>query len=287
MALKDFADKVPGAFRLMQSVEQNTVSHAYIFESSRAVDKKGLAENFAKAILCQESSADSCDDCPVCRKIDHGNYEDLFYVGGEGANIKDEEVEQMQAVLKKKPVAGEHNIVIIEQADSMTPRAQNRLLKTLEEPFPGTVIILLCENIEALVSTILSRCIIYRLTAAGVAASRSYCSQAEIIGAMMLDGERFYKISAKLGDLVKDRDAAIEFLGALEEWFRDLLVAPFDKTADLVTVPEELDNLREKSRLYRRERIYKGILNAEAAKRELKSNMNVSYTLKSMILQMY
>ena len=58
---------------------------------------------------------------------------------------------------------GDRNIAVIKDADTLTVRAQNRLLKTLEEPFEGTVIMLLSENRENLLDTIKSRCIMYRL----------------------------------------------------------------------------------------------------------------------------
>ena len=76
------------------------------------------------------------------------NHEDIFYVRKDGNSIKDENMSALQERLKNKPL-GERNIAIVEDADTMTLRAQNRILKTLEEPPSGTVIILLSENTES------------------------------------------------------------------------------------------------------------------------------------------
>lgn len=284
--LKDVNVNTHVTARLIEAVKAKTISHAYVFEGDSKIDKKGLAENFVKAILCEQQNGEPCENCTACRKLNHGNYEDLYYLHGEGNSIKDEEVEEIQARLKKKPCAGERNIVIISRADLMTVRAQNRLLKTLEEPFPGTVIILLSENIESLVQTILSRCVVYRLTSGNCQAQSDCYVGAARIGGMMLAGERFYKISAEIEKFAGDRVSAVQFLEALELWLRNLMIAPYDKKNELIAEDYSDDDLLQRSRLYRRERIYQGIEAAEEAKKDINRNMNVSYTLKSLILQM-
>ena len=75
---------------------------------------------------------------------------------------QDEQISKVQSDIKKKPMEERH-MVVIQDADTMTLRAQNRLLKTLEEPFEGTVMILLSENRENLLETIKSRCVLYRI----------------------------------------------------------------------------------------------------------------------------
>lgn len=286
MGLKDMKGNHLVISRLLQAVENQAISHAYIFEGDDDIYKALLAENFLKAILCKSHSADACEQCTVCKKIQHGNYEDLYYVGGESGSIKDEEIEEMQIRLKKKPVAGQRNTVIIRRAESMTLRAQNRLLKTLEEPFPGTVIILLCQNIEALAATILSRCIVYRLKDDSAVFRSDYYEKADKIGTMLLAGERFFRIAAEMNAFTDDRQVAVMFLEALEIWFRDLLIAPFDKQGCMLTNPQDEIELKQKSRLYRRDRVYQGLSAAEESKQDLNRNMNVSYTLKSLILQL-
>ena len=134
--------------RISLSIRENAVSHAYIIEGDALTDKMGFAIDFLKAVSCNELPGTGCDECLTCRKIEHRNYEDLYIVEAEfnasktAKSIRDDAIEELQDNLARKAVE-ERCFAIIESADSMTHRAQNRLLKTLEEPNPGTVIILL------------------------------------------------------------------------------------------------------------------------------------------------
>ncbi|MEL7657233.1 MAG: DNA polymerase III subunit delta', partial [Bacillota bacterium] len=132
MSLTDIRGNKNVVERMTRAIANGSISHAYLIEGDRTIDKLGLAENFVKAILCTEEEADSCDCCPTCNKISHGNHEDVIYLCAEGNSIKDEAVEELQSRIKKKPYVGDRNIVILQDADTMTLRAQNRVLKTLE-----------------------------------------------------------------------------------------------------------------------------------------------------------
>ncbi|MGN1144596.1 MAG: hypothetical protein ACI4SU_08505, partial [Anaerovoracaceae bacterium] len=149
--------------RITGSILAGNVFHAYIIEGDTCVDKLAFAKDMVKAILCTERPGVGCGSCISCRKIDHGNYEDLYFIESDGLSVKDEPVFALQEKLKRKPTAGDRNLAIIKDADTMTTRAQNRLLKTLEEPPEGTVIFLLSENKDNLLETIRSRCVTYRL----------------------------------------------------------------------------------------------------------------------------
>ena len=131
--------------RISSSIISVRVFHAYIIEGDALADKVGFAKEFCKAIICKEKPGLGCDNCLDCRKMDHDNFEDLYFIESDGMSVKDEQISNLQANLKKKPI-GSRNMAIIKDADTMTVRAQNRLLKTLEEPFAGTVIILLSEK---------------------------------------------------------------------------------------------------------------------------------------------
>ena len=148
--------------RLENAVRDNRISHAYIFEGDSCIDKKSFAESFAKGILCSDGRGDNCGRCSICSKIDHGNHEDLIYVGDGEGTIKDAQIIAMQERLRTKPF-GDRNIVIMNGSDTMTQRAQNRLLKTLEEPQGDAVIMLLSENMENLIQTVQSRCVKYKI----------------------------------------------------------------------------------------------------------------------------
>ncbi len=285
MSLKNIKGNENIAARMMRSIQNQSVSHAYLLEGDRTVDKLGLAESFVKAILCKEGTGDCCDCCPSCRKISHGNHEDVIYLCADGSSIKDEAIEELQSRIKKKPYVGDRNIVILQDADTMTPRAQNRLLKTLEEPAPGTVMLLLSENMENLAQTILSRCVIYKLNVFEAPQYKNVMEGAIIIADMLLNGRPFYEISGKLPEYTSNKEAAYEFLDALETWYRDLIVNGYDPQGRVVYRKDRTEEIRSRSRLYTGNAISKAVKALEEARNDLNRNLNINYTLKNMILK--
>lgn len=153
--------------RIIQNVLQNNcVSHAYLFYGQESIGKKFTAVEFAKALNCQTSGPrDSCDDCTSCRKIDQRIHPDFFLLEpgkssptGREAFIKVEEVRELQKKLSYLPYEGKIKVAIIDGAEAMNPQAANTFLKTLEEPPSATVLILITPNPHRLLSTIVSRC---------------------------------------------------------------------------------------------------------------------------------
>ena len=286
MSLRDIRGNKNVVERMTRAIINRSISHAYLLEGDRSIDKLELAENFVKAILCGENAADSCECCPSCNKINHGNHEDVIYLCAEGNSIKDEAVEELQSRIKKKPYVGDRNIVILQNADTMTLRAQNRLLKTLEEPAPGTVLILLSENMENLVQTILSRCVIYRLNHYETMEYKNVLEGAIIIADMLLDGKAFYEISGQLSEYTASKETAFEFLDALESWYRDLAIFEYDSEQQMLFHIERFEDIRKRSRLYPKNIIDKAVASIEEAKNDLNRNLNINYTIKNMILKM-
>ena len=151
MTLSAYGKYGSAASKLGDAVRSGIVSHAYIIEGDNNIDKMGFARAFCQALTCREMPGEGCGRCVNCRKIADGNHEDLYVVEPDdqtaaktGTNsIKDAAVEELQVRLKEKPTAGEHNMAVISDGDTMTTRAQTRFLKTLEEPPDGTVIMIL------------------------------------------------------------------------------------------------------------------------------------------------
>lgn len=253
--------------RLAASIRQGTVSHAYLFEGEAALDKKAFAKAFAKAILCQKSPGTGCDTCLSCRKIEHDNHEDLIYVESDGRSIKDEAVEQLQAKLRVKPY-GARNIAIISDADSLTLRAQNRLLKTLEEPAGAAILILLSENMENLTQTILSRCVKFRLNYFGRESYEGMLGKAEEVADLLLAGEPFYKRKEAIAGIIKDAGKTNAFLDALEKVYRDRLIEP-----------------KEKGKLYKKSQIYENVALIEETRRQIQRGVAKGYALKDLMIK--
>ena len=173
---------------------------------------------------------------------------------------------QLQENLQKKP-AGQRNMAIICNADTMTKRAQNRILKTLEEPTPGTVIILLSENRENLLDTIKSRCIFYRLNGEENTDSEALEDANRMVDALM-EGENFFEIKNLLSKEVKSREDAFHMLDGLERIYRNLLL--------------ERD---PRGKLFKKEEIFRAVDLIEEARRDLIANVNYNYALKNLMLK--
>lgn len=222
MGLRAYGKYGSAGDKLSQAIRTGRISHAYIIEGDHNVDKLGFAMEFVKALLCPEDPGEGCGLCSTCRRVENGNYEDLYLVQPDRddkkatLSIKDADIEELQANLKMKPTGGDRNIAIIDGCDGMTPRAQNRFLKTLEEPAPGTVILLLSENMENLLPTIRSRCVHYRLNTPADAGELPMLQLAEDLLDMVWRNEFFYDMKERLDQEITDRKSAYAFLDAME-----------------------------------------------------------------------
>ncbi len=149
---------------LKGSVKNNRINHAYIFDGIRGIGKRSLAGAFAKALNCREGGTDACGKCISCKTFEEGNNPDIIYVTHEKKDITVSDVrEQIIKNISLKPYSNRYKIFIIPDADKMNTLAQNAFLKTLEEPPEYGIFLLLCENSNKLLVTILSRCILFRL----------------------------------------------------------------------------------------------------------------------------
>ena len=233
--------------KLFDAIRNGRLSHAYIIEGDALSGKYETAKRAAKAVLCEEAPGEGCGRCVICQKVEHENYEEL------------------QENLRHKPSAGDRNIAIIEDADTMTVRAQNRFLKTLEEPNPGTVIFLLSENRDNLLPTIRSRCVTYRMPAV-YDEDNPYVELAADLLAKAENGGYFCDIKDALDKKIKDRKSAMAFLDAAEL----LLMRYFTG--------------REKS-MWSPEHIREVVGFVEEARRDLNFNVNYKYALRNMLLK--
>ncbi len=123
-----------------------------------------MASIFAKALLCEQGNAQPCGVCKSCTTFDAGTHPDVIFVKAEKKSLGVDEVrEKIIEDIGIKPYRYAHKVYIIEQADLMTPQAQNALLKTLEEPPEYAHILLLAEKQDAFLQTILSRVVVLQL----------------------------------------------------------------------------------------------------------------------------
>lgn len=144
---------------LTNSIKKNRVAHAYLFEGGRGTGKKDTALLLAKSMFCRrKQDADPCGECSDCRRIDSGNHPDVHLISPEGLSIKISQIRELQKEFAYTGMESSKKMYVIEHADRMTNQAANSLLKFLEEPGKSTVAILLTEQVQQMLPTILSRC---------------------------------------------------------------------------------------------------------------------------------
>lgn len=141
------------------------VAHAFVFAGPDGIGKKLVAAAFARALNCQVSPDDSCGACADCSMMDssvHPNLIEVCPVDKDGEKdpeglIRISQIREVQNALRFRVDSG-MKVVIVDGADRLVPQAANAFLKTLEEPPPGSVIILVTSKPSELLPTILSRC---------------------------------------------------------------------------------------------------------------------------------
>lgn len=145
---------------LKSAIRKNRVAHAYLFHGMEGIGKRTVAMAFAKAVLCAgpEEDGGACGHCPSCLKVDHGNHPDVITVEPDGAFIKLQAVRDMMNAMAFRPLEGDKRFFIVVDADRLNATAANALLKTLEEPSPSNVLVLVTARPHQLPATILSRC---------------------------------------------------------------------------------------------------------------------------------
>lgn len=150
--------------RLQQARRQQRLPHALLFAGPAGVGKGDLAQAFAQALLCgsPDEQGEACGRCRHCHLLQSGTHPDLQWVEPEedskSGEIKIDRIRSLTEGANLTVQSGGHKVVIIRPADRMNSAAANSLLKTLEEPTPGTVLMLLTDRPSRLLPTTRSRC---------------------------------------------------------------------------------------------------------------------------------
>lgn len=141
-------------------LQNNKVSHSYLFIGNKGIGKSMFAKEFAKAILCDnQDETEPCLTCKSCLEFNNDNHPDFYYIGLEENSIKIEEIRKMQSKVQELPIVSKKKVYIIDDSEYMTKEAQNCLLKTIEEPPEFVTVIMITSNENKILNTIQSRCI--------------------------------------------------------------------------------------------------------------------------------
>lgn len=153
---------------LRQILKNKRLPQVLLFYGPSGVGKRTIVLELAKVLNCSTTSAsgglnhssleDACDTCLSCQKIDKGIHPDVRIVFPEKDTLGIEQIRELNRGTQWKPFEGKWKVYILEKAEKLTQEAANSFLKTLEEPPPNVLLILLSENKDVLLPTIVSRC---------------------------------------------------------------------------------------------------------------------------------
>lgn len=307
---------------MKSAVRHSMVSHAYIIGGADGCGKGLIAAAFAKTLLCEGGGDTACGKCTSCRTFDGGNNPDVTYIypTKTKALSVDDVREQITSDVNIKPYSHRYKIYIIPKADTMTVPAQNALLKTLEEPPEYAVFLLLAENTDAFLPTILSRCVTFGikplsndtvkkyLVSKGIAnesdaAMFAEYSQGSIGNAVkFVKSEEFNalreKMSAVLRDMGRlsyfDLTEAAKELEAFKDltdvtdmiyiWYRDVLVYKTTGNESLVIEKDMLGVVKAEAERVSFDGLYAvdGLINE--TKRQIRQNVNFVFAMEMLFI---
>lgn len=308
---------------LQNAIEEDKVSHAYIFNGPEASGKMMLAEAFAMALQCEGEGKRPCLECRSCRQAADHNQPDIIYVSHEKPNTigVDDIRTQINNDIDIKPYSSRYKVYIVDEAQKMNQQAQNALLKTIEEPPAYAIILILTTNADSFLQTILSRCITLNLKAVKEDKIKEYLMkhyqipdyQADICAAFsqgnvgkaiqLASSEEFGELKASVLQLMKRlEDIDIyEMTGAVKQiaeyklsvndyfdlmmiWFRDVLYLKATNDVDGLIFKDEVYDIKKQAA----KRSYQGIetiLEAlEKAKIRLNANVNFDLVIELLLL---
>jgi DNA polymerase-3 subunit delta' len=150
---------------LSRAIARGTLPPALLLAGPRGIGKHRAAQAIAETLNCTkvapagELEADACGACPQCRRISRGVHPDVVLLEpDDSGSIKTDTVRGVISAANYRPFEGRRRVVILDDADALEPQAQSALLKTLEEPPPASVFVLVSSKPDALLPTVLSRC---------------------------------------------------------------------------------------------------------------------------------
>lgn len=311
---------------LKNAIKHQKVSHAYMIQGEKLSGKKMIADIFARALQCESDGENKpCNQCRACKQTINRNNPDVIYVSHEKPNtvgVNDIRT-QINGDISIKPYSSARKIYIIDEAEKMNTAAQNALLKTLEEPPEYAVIILLTTNVEVMLQTILSRCVVL-----GTKPVSDETIQKYIIDRLMIPDYKARVCSSfargnigraielasneDFDNLKKDAIYVLKNVADMEVnqimtaikkipennydiddyidicfiWFRDVLLYKSCKDTKHIVFKEEISELARLADRYSYNKIECIIRAIELAKNRLKYNVNQDLTMEMLFMEM-
>ncbi|MDE6943242.1 MAG: DNA polymerase III subunit delta [Lachnospiraceae bacterium] len=308
---------------LQNAIATNKVSHAYIINGERNAGKEFIARVFAMTLQCEKGETEPCGECHSCKQALGNNQPDIIYISHEKPNtigVEDIRV-QINGDIAIKPYSSPRKIYIINEGEKMTPQAQNALLKTLEEPPEYAVILILTTNVEAMLPTVLSRCVVLNMKPVSDRLVKKYLMEQLAVpdykanisvafargnigkAKMLASSEEFEKVKDEAITLVKNiNDMEIseivkaikkiseykfdvnDYLDILMAWYRDVLLFKATKDVNSLVFKEDIQQIMRMSDRSTYEGIEQIVNALQSAKKRLEANVNFDLTMELLFL---
>lgn len=313
---------------LKNALKYNKISHAYLLQGEKLSGKKMIANLFARALECESEGERPCNQCRSCRQALNGNHPDIIYVTHEKPNVisVDNIRQQINSDIAIKPYSSAYKIYIVDEAEKMNTHAQNALLKTLEEPPEYAVIFLLASKAGAMLSTILSRCVVLNTKPVPTDTIKDYLmkqiqvpdyrasvcasfARGNIGQAIQLTANEDFdrmksaalnvmkeisqleinQLAAQAKKISEEKFNTDDYLDLCFIWYRDVLL--YKACGDSGNVcpiifKDQLSDIADAAKIYSYEAIEKIIHSIDIARSRIAANVNFELTMELMFLDM-
>ena len=305
---------------LRLALANDRLHHAYLFCGPAGVGKRTTALALAMALHCAEKNGDFCGRCGECARIQGRNHPDVRVIeclAGK-KEISIQQIREMEKELRFRSFSGGRKVAIVDPATLLNPASQNALLKTLEEPPPDSLLILVATSAGALLPTLRSRCLrlgfgpLPRQLIARFLVSQKLMKPADadllaalgkgsLGAALQMNGEELRQrrriwggmlSMLKVGDyrgameaaeaLAASREEALEFFEWAETWYHDLLIRALRQDSDDCVNLDMLVELRRQAPAPM-EHILSAAANAAGAARKIQRNLNRRMVLERFL----
>lgn len=304
------------------AIRMQKFSHAYILNGEDGMGKNLLASIFATTLQCEAHDVNPCGVCKSCLQAMSKNHPDIKHVTHEKASISVDDIRsQLNNDIQIKPYSSRYKVYIIDEAEKLTEQAQNALLKTIEEPPEYAVILLLTNNSNLFLETILSRCVNLNLKAVPKENIKKYLMenvkvpdyQAELSATFangnlgkaidLSSSEEFSQIKSDVVRLMKyiDEYELSEIMGAIKKfaenkaiindyldlillWYRDVLMFKATMDANLIFYKEEVQDIKKQGSSKSFEALDHIIKVLDDTKKRLLANVNFEIAMELLLL---
>ena len=283
---------------LYNALTTNKISHAYIINGERSSGKEFIAKIFAMALQCENRQGiEPCHECHSCKQALSGNHPDIVFITHEKPNTisVDDIRSQINGDIAIKPYSGPKKIYIMNEGEKMTVQAQNALLKTLEEPPEYAVILILTTNVNSLLPTILSRCVLLNMKPVRDEQIKKFLMENMEIPSYKADictafargnvGKARMLANSEEFDKVKEYKFDVnDYLDILSIWYRDVLMFKATHDANDLIFREEIQYIRKVADKSTYEGIERIIDALDKSKQRLSANVNFDLTMELLLL---